>query len=259
MATDLAISEGTLVFVYGTLMKGRANHDHFLKNCTLMGEGRLFGFALYELGSYPGIKPKKNAQVLGELYLVDERTLERLDILEGNGTLYDRVDVEVLGHPSHTYMAQTYVYKGRIKVDKLVSMNDQPWGKKTETDFVWYACYGSNLSRERFMRYVNDCTDKTEPKESRPFEIHHQLYFAKSSSNWDDQGVAFLNPKEDEQIVTLGRVYSITGEQFEEIKFMECGNKYGWYRHEMDLGNLDGIPVRSFTSPDILEPNAPSG
>lgn len=195
--------------------------------------------------------------MLGELYLVDQRTLERLDTLEGNGTLYDRVDVEVLGHPSHTYMAQTYVYKGRIKVDKLVSIKDQPWGKKKETDFVWYACYGSNLSRERFMRYVNDCTDKTEPKESRQFEIHNQLYFAKSSSNWDDQGVAFLNPKVDEQIVTLGRVHLITREQFEEIKSMECGNsKYGWYRHEMDLGNLEGKPVVSFTSPDVLEPNA---
>jgi len=119
LMTDLAISEGTLVFVYGTLMTGRANHDYFLKNASLMGEGRLFGFALYELGSYPGIKPKKKAMVLGELYIVDQRTLERLDRLEGNGTLYDRVDVEVLGHPSHTYMAQTYVYKGRIKADNF--------------------------------------------------------------------------------------------------------------------------------------------
>src|SRR5665648_187351 len=152
-----------------------------------------------------------------------------------------------------------YQKRGRIKVDKLESMNDQSCGKKKEPEFVWYACYGSNLSRERFMRYVNDCSDKTEPKESRPFEIHHQLYFAKSSSNWDDQGVAFLNPKVDEQVVTLGRVHLITREQFEEIKFMECGkSKYGWYRHEMDFGNLDSIPVRSFTSPDILEPNAPS-
>jgi len=259
LMTELAISKGTLVFVYGTLMTGRANHDHFLKNSMMMGEGRLFGFALYELGSYPGIKPKKKGQVLGELYLVDQKTLERLDRLEGNGALYDRIDVEVLGHPSHTYKAQTYVYKGRIKVDNLLTMKDQPWGKPKEPDLVWYACYGSNLSRERFMRYVNDCTDKTEPKESRPFEIHHQLYFAKSSSNWDDQGVAFLNPKVDAQVVTLGRVYLMTREQFEEIKSMECGNsKYGWYRHEMDFRKLEGIPVRSFTSPDVLVSNAPS-
>jgi len=134
LITNLAISEGTLVFVYGTLMTGRANHDHFLKNSIMMGEGRLFGFALYELGSYPGIKPKKKGQVLGELYLVDQRTLGRLDMLEGNGSLYDRVDVEVLGHPSHTYMAQTYVYKGKIKADKLVTMMDQPWGKKKDAD-----------------------------------------------------------------------------------------------------------------------------
>jgi len=259
LMTDLAISEGTLVFVYGTLMTGRANHDHFLKNSIKMGEGRAFGFALYELGSFPGIKLKKKTHVLGELYLVDQRTLGRLDKLEGIGDLYDRVEVEVLAHPSHTYRAQTYVYNGKINADKLVTMKDQPWGKKKDVDLVWYACYGSNLSQVRFMKYVNDCADKTEPKESRPFEIHHQLYFANSSPQWDDQGVAFLNPRMDERVVTLGRVYLMTREQFEEIKFMECGgSETGWYRHEMNFGSLDGIPVRSFTSPDILEPNPPS-
>ena|GEM_PF-3537903 len=65
-----------------------------------------------------------------------QRTLDRLDMLEGNGSLYDRVDVEVLGHPSHTYMAQTYVYKGKIKADKLVTIMDQPWGKKKDADIV---------------------------------------------------------------------------------------------------------------------------
>ncbi|HZK52739.1 MAG TPA: hypothetical protein VFC84_00845 [Desulfosporosinus sp.] len=40
---------------------------------------------------------------------------------------------------------------------------------------------------------------------------------------------------------------------------MECVNsKYGWYRHEMDLGKLEGTPVLSFTFPDVLKPNAPS-
>jgi len=259
LMSDLAIIEGTLVFVYGSLMTGRANHDNFLKNSIRMGEGRLFGFGLYKLDSFPGVKPRKKGYVLGELYLVDQMTLGRLDRLKGNGNLYDRVDVEVLAHPSHTYMAQTYVYKDKINADKLVSMKDQPWGKEKDADLVWYACYGSNLSQERFMQYVNDCNDKTEPKESRPFEIHHQLYFANSSPQWEDQGVAFLNPRMNEHIVTLGRVYLMTREQFDEIKFMECGSsETGWYRHEMNLGSLEGIPVRSFTSPNVLEPNPPS-
>jgi len=83
--------------------------------------------------------------VLGELYIVDQMTLGRLDRLEGNGDLYDRGDVEVLAHPSHTYMAQAYVYNGKISSDKLVTMKDQPWGKKKDANLVWYACYGSNL------------------------------------------------------------------------------------------------------------------
>ena len=135
----------------------------------------------------------------------------------------------------------------------------EAWGEMKKNDLVWYACYGTNLSRERFMRYVRRCADSTAPRESRPYRILRQLYFAKSSPKWDDKGLAFINPKEDGTAMTLGRVYLISRAQYEEIRFMECGkNLNGWYKHELVLGTLGKYPVCTFTAPGMLAPNPPS-
>lgn len=36
-------------------------------------------------------------------------------------------------------------------------------------NYVWYACYGSNISKMRFMDYINRCRDTTPPVEDRPY------------------------------------------------------------------------------------------
>ena len=41
-----------LVFVYGTLMRGMANHRH-LAGAPCLGTAELAGFALYDLGPFP--------------------------------------------------------------------------------------------------------------------------------------------------------------------------------------------------------------
>ena len=128
-----------------------------------------------------------------------------------------------------------------------------------KNDLVWYACYGTNLSRERFMRYVGRCADGTAPRESKPYRIPHLMYFAKSSAKWDNQGLAFIDPHEDGTAMTLGRVYLISRAQYEEIRFMEGGkNLNGWYKHEVTLGTLGKYPVYCFTAPGLLAPNPPS-
>lgn len=85
-------------------------------------------------------------------------------------------------------------------------------------NYVWYACYGSNLLKERFMLYIKECNDKTEPSCEKPIIIHHDLYFANSSSRWENKGVAFIKPEKNEKVATLGRMYIITEEQFLEIQ-----------------------------------------
>lgn len=48
----------------------------------------MHGYSLYNPGSFPEIKPDKNDSVKGELFEVDEETEERLNRLEGEGSLY---------------------------------------------------------------------------------------------------------------------------------------------------------------------------
>ena len=50
------------VFVYGTLMRGNSNNSFYLKDSAFVGKGIIQGYALYDLGSYPGIIPTENEE-----------------------------------------------------------------------------------------------------------------------------------------------------------------------------------------------------
>ena len=114
---------------------------------------------------------------------------------------------------------------------------------------VWYAAYGSNISRERFMRYIERCTDRTAPREDRSFELPWDIYFAGRKKNWDNKGTAFLN--DSKEGMALGRVYRITRKQFAEIQHMEGPD----YTRKLALGMLEDIPVYTFTTKRAV--NAP--
>lgn len=115
------------VLVYGTLMKDRSNH-RYLKDQKYLGQAVLPGYAMFDLGQFPGIIPELEDKVLGELYEIDSETLERLDILEGNGQLYNRETVEVwLGDTKTT--AYVYVWNGVVRPEDKVEFDSQPWNK----------------------------------------------------------------------------------------------------------------------------------
>jgi len=79
------MSTAKLIFVYGTLKRGCANH-HFLAEQKFVGEARTApGFRLYNLGGYPGMVAKADDRngVAGEVWSVDADALVRLDGLEG--------------------------------------------------------------------------------------------------------------------------------------------------------------------------------
>lgn len=79
------------VFVYGTLKKGHRNHQ-ILENSDFIGNATVKGILL-DIGPFPALLPKKegdNSRVTGEVYLVDEATLTRLDQLEREGEMYHR-------------------------------------------------------------------------------------------------------------------------------------------------------------------------
>jgi hypothetical protein len=124
-----------------------------------------------------------------------------------------------------------------------------------EKSLVWYACYGSNLLKDRFMGYIKGggmknnkgCCDKTPPIEDKPITIKHELYFSNSSKNWENGGVAFLKLEAEPEVITLGRAYLITEEQFKEVQEQE-GLSPSWYGHILELGEMDGWIIKSFTA-----------
>jgi len=115
------------------------------------------------------------------------------------------------------------------------------------SDHVWYASYGSNLLRERFMAYIRGgkapgagfaqvgCTDTTPPKRDRRIMILHRLFFAEASPQWEDSGVAFIRKEQEEEAKTLGRMYLISKGQFRDVVLQENGRRRMDAEVEMDF------------------------
>ncbi len=249
------------VFVYGTLMRGQRAH-HFLEGAEYLGEFILDNYAIYDLGSFPGIKPKNDHRVFGEVYEIVPEMLPTLDRYEGEGSLYDRVKVSA-GGDAGTVEAYAYVYKGNPGSEPL----DGKWGTPKK-DYVWYACYGSNLSADRFRCYIEGglckengnvytgCRkDRSLWTDSRIRRYPGRIYFANKSSAWEEKGVAFYDP--DAKGETIMRLYRITKEQLQEVQKQE-GLWPQWYGRMIELGTEDGLPVYTITNEVPITRNAPS-
>lgn len=154
-------------------------------------------------------------------------------------------------------------------------MHAQP--HQLSNDLVWYASYGSNLSIDRFMTYIEGgvapgslrsqpgARNATPPRHIMPFTLPYSLYFAGESSFWTG-GMGFL----DHTAVgaTLARAYLITREQFIDVVTQENHltdpvqidfdtaindgtsriqptSPYGLLLH---AGHRDNYPVFTFTS-----------
>ena len=83
---------GALVFVYGSLKQGMANH-HELGSAIELGRASLQGLALYNLGPFPmAVACSEPGVVLhGELYRLSSSQLAALDRFEGTPRLYERL------------------------------------------------------------------------------------------------------------------------------------------------------------------------
>ena len=82
------------IFVYGTLMSGK-RASHMLDGYEYCGDYQLKDYAMYNVSTYPGIKEKTGECVLGEVYLVDDACIRKMDEYEEEGSLYLRKLVTV--------------------------------------------------------------------------------------------------------------------------------------------------------------------
>lgn len=150
--------------------------------------------------------------------------------------------------------------------------------RKMMDQYVWYASYGSNLSRDRFLCYIKGgkpegsekveigCRNKSVPVKEAPYLMNYPLYFAKESRRWQKQGVAFIGLKNDRKYQTYSRKYLITVEQFMDVVKQENNgaelnidlnevikNGYktlrdSWYGTILYLGEAEKLPIFTFTA-----------
>lgn len=234
------------LFVYGTLQQGQSNHHQIQTYKRYLGTAVILHKKLLELGSYPGLVEERQRLVLGELYEVDNDLLPILDRFEGsqyqrksetvyqNYRAFDAYYYEFIGD-EHDYPE----FNGRGK-----------WG--SDESYCWYATYGSNLSLDRFLKYINQTSSQQPPLLVETTVINHPLYFAKSSSTWDNKGVAFVDLSE--KGFTHSAMYLITELQFKEIWDAEGS----WYDSAQDLGERFGYPIKTITSKNRYPENPPS-
>lgn len=140
---------------------------------------------------------------------------------------------------------------------------------------MWYASYGSNLSRRRFERYLHGGTpvggrhrypgarDRTPPTDDRPFRLPWRLRFGGASRTWGG-GMAFVDVTVPGR--TLARMYRLHAGQFADVHAQENGGDAlatdlgalppgtpvraggGNYPVIVCCGRIDGEPVVTFTS-----------
>jgi hypothetical protein len=155
------------------------------------------------------------------------------------------------------------------------------FGEQNESDtksLVWYAAYGSNLLKQRFMCYLEGsefrmnatvltapprCDAGTEIHGDQPFKLRFKLYFAREKTKWGPGGVAFVEIDPVSPPPTFGRAYLLTLPQLRCVAREESGGSHpvdirsemlfgpagstheittdmqGWYRVLLLCGSLD--------------------
>ena len=149
---------------------------------------------------------------------------------------------------------------------------------------VWYAAYGSNLSRARFDCYLKGgcpdgathvypgCRDASPPSDDVAATIDVELAFGGASVTWGG-GVAFVRHAHAK---ARARLYLLALEQFADVVAQENWLEPGSvllepalampltlegehvYRLVVPLGERAGLPVLTVSQPAATEPSRPS-
>lgn len=83
------------MFVYGTLMKGELHHTSIAHARFVRAAETPPAYELIQIDYYPAMLTDGTARIVGELYEVDDETLQRLDELEEVPHYYERRSIEL--------------------------------------------------------------------------------------------------------------------------------------------------------------------
>jgi gamma-glutamylaminecyclotransferase len=100
-----------IVFTYGSLKRNYGNH-RLIEGQEFLGEATtLPNYRMYDCGLFPcmvATEEGKGVAVKGELYKVDEKTISRLDRLEGVPFLYKRVEIKLQDNKQDPVISYLY-------------------------------------------------------------------------------------------------------------------------------------------------------
>jgi len=93
------------VMCYGSLKKNHNNHG-LVADCVCLGTTVTEElYDMFSFGDFPAvIDSEAQYQIQGEVYKIDKKTLSVLDMLEGNGSFYERKLVKVVGFDFDVWM-----------------------------------------------------------------------------------------------------------------------------------------------------------
>ncbi|GAA3393284.1 hypothetical protein GCM10017752_33720 [Streptomyces roseoviridis] len=138
--------------------------------------------------------------------------------------------------------------------------------------YVWYAAYGANTDATRLGQYLRRCREPAAPLASRAVELSGVVYFATESPVWGG-GRGFYDPEEPGTVyarghlITLGQFADIAAQEMyrdpataphrdsrltEAVTHGRVRLGPGWYETVVCAGDVDGVPLLTFTAPWTL-------
>lgn len=103
------------IFVYGTLRRGEYN-NRLLSSAIFKGTfNTVPEYELRNFGVFPGLMLNGSTSVKGEVYEVDDETLDYLDCHEGHPTFYCRSSIKLKNHPNKV---EAYLIRKHPKYNK---------------------------------------------------------------------------------------------------------------------------------------------
>ena len=93
-----------LIFVYGTLLRGEANHPQLSEAAFVRSARTEARYELVDLGGYPALLEDGSTAVSGEIYDVNSALLARLDMFEEVPGLYERKPIALIGGHIEAYV-----------------------------------------------------------------------------------------------------------------------------------------------------------
>jgi len=153
-----------------------------------------------------------------------------------------------------------------------VSTNDEvntaaaPWRLELSKADVYYASFGSNMLKSRFLCYIQGgqvegmrkpCAgslDKSPPKEVLWKTVPHRLFFGRDHcKTWGPGGVAFLHPESNSQDRAYMCLYRITLEQFNDVLVQENVSSFDPSSPVFDITDLDSVTEKGNMSLEVLK------